>query len=326
MNKFIKLFSQTDTESIGAKIALLKKTANVKNLSLMFIKDRNLGIFTTTDTNNHNGAFGGTIIDINKWKILTHMTPKHKTVPYKNIKRDVVSQISAVYNINKVYDGTTCCIYPYYVNDELRWGISTYNGFDLTNTIRCGEKTYGQLINEILFDDTSPTFDPSEYLDSNFSYTIGFVHRNIHPMSSNTVPHRAWLYYAWDINNNKICNENPFKLPTYDAISSVYDKGDKITDLMLDDSMNDNNDFCGFLVKTRNINYFYESEYYYNLKNTFYVKIPNNVDKTRWIKYCMMYCVKNDYDMSYLEHNKSMYEYYKKIKEKMIPEYACQKN
>ena len=128
----------------------------------------------------------GMIIDCNTWEVLVIPagTPNHQ---FKGMIRD--------FNIYEACDGTTVTLY--YWNDT--WNIATSGAYDMSNVKWCGNKTYAEILFEVLskypeFVDTyklklvdgrlNMTLDPK------FSYTIGFRHHEFHQFKDDT--DRVW--------------------------------------------------------------------------------------------------------------------------------------
>jgi hypothetical protein len=124
----------------------------------------------------------GLVIDVEKWK--------QCNVPPIAFNKNLQSIDIKKYNIYKIIDGTVVTFYYW----KSKWNISTNNSYDVSSYYWMGNKTYAQIINDLmtrlypeavksngfeLIDSETITF---KKLNKEFSYTIGFRHHDFHPL------------------------------------------------------------------------------------------------------------------------------------------------
>ena len=143
----------------------------------------------------------GTVIDVNTWKVLAMPPPQ----PNSKFSRKTLKLSN--YEVAKIIDGTIVTLYYF----EDAWNISTVNGYDVSNITWIGSKTFAQLLydalseNKNLVESSGLSLDKDDgrlnftNLSTDYYYTIGFRHENIHP------PHnkmRCPRRVAWFVNSN----------------------------------------------------------------------------------------------------------------------------
>ncbi len=100
------------------------------------------------------------------------------------------------YKLYKVYDGTIINLY-YYNNS---WRISTNKAYDATNLIFIDNKTYLDVLNEIIVQ--YPNFNFNN-LDINKCYTMCFKYEKFHPFIENIHFNHNKLIFLQSIDMNK---------------------------------------------------------------------------------------------------------------------------
>jgi hypothetical protein len=153
---------------------------------IMFIANRFKSDFKNPMTFECNGLIVEYNKNKNKYKFL--VIPIQLFNSQKLVKSEIQKHYNLrEYNLYKVYDGTI--INLYYYNNE--WKISTNKAYDANNLIFISNKTYMDVLLEIL------TYYPQfsfENLDTNKCYTICMKYHQYHPFIEN-------LYHQ---NNNKL--------------------------------------------------------------------------------------------------------------------------
>lgn len=125
----------------------------------------------------------GIVVDVSDWKIIALPPP-----PF-NTKASLYRIKLSDYNISYVNEGTTITLY-YYNN---AWCIASTNGYDVSNLIWSGKKTYRQVFDEVLAEYPDFKWDA---LNKSVSYTIGFHHSEFHPFKGpNEKDKHAWMIY-----------------------------------------------------------------------------------------------------------------------------------
>lgn len=130
----------------------------------------------------------------NKFKVLSvppspPVTQYQSKYLYKHFGKDT--------EIIKANDGTTVTLY--YFNDK--WVISTHRGFEVNTYNWMAQKTYQDVIGEVLSEYPNFSYDK---LDTNKCYTFGFNHSDFHPFRENSTIDtkakvRAWFIQSVDL-------------------------------------------------------------------------------------------------------------------------------
>ena len=155
-----------------------------------------------------NVSNAGTVIDAQSWKVLAMPPPQPNPKFSRKYVNQIIADHSREYEVLKIIDGTIATLY-YYNN---AWCISTVNGYDVSNITWIGSKTFSELVMESLLENKKFTKATglSDKLDSagrlqfsklstDYYYTIGFRHENIHPPHANMkCPKRV----AWFVDSN----------------------------------------------------------------------------------------------------------------------------
>lgn len=207
-------------------------------------------------------------------------------------------QIGLIYNnfntstIINANDGTTVTIY-YYDN---KWIISTHRGFQVNKYHWFGEKTYEDVVNEVLAE-YKMSYDS---FDKNKCYTFGFNHNDFHPFMegrSKEGPNiRAWFIRSVDL---KKFNEGD---TMENCMSYTEDIGLPIqqpvkfnsVDEMLEKTKNAYDDYIetgvvnyGYIISIESKQYLIESSLMKNIRNIFYTnrfnKLESCFDKKKYI-------------------------------------------
>lgn len=111
----------------------------------------------------------GAVVEQETWKILS-IPPGEISAQFKNkqIEKDIHK-----YTIYEANDGTIITIY-YHID---KWCISSKKGYDVSNIKWRGDKTYKQILDEVL---TNCNYS-LDNLDKTKCYTLGFKHPDFHP-------------------------------------------------------------------------------------------------------------------------------------------------
>jgi hypothetical protein len=154
----------------------------------------------------------GVVIDSSTWKCIS----VHAAEFNRQYSPSVVNANISSYDIYDISDGTIVTLYPW----KGRIGISTSNGFDVSNIKWFSDMTYAEIIYDLmvrlypeaacevtLFKDENETYLMSNSLGS-MSHTIGFKHYKYHPLR--TDPERIWYISSYNANNFAPIRLNPF--------------------------------------------------------------------------------------------------------------------
>jgi hypothetical protein len=140
---------------------------------IIFNSNRSKSNFTNPVSFECNGLIVELDESSHKYKLLT-LPPENFNL--SKLKRNNINTFykQKVYNIFKIYDGTNVNLY--YYNDH--WVFSTTKGYDVNNLVFHNNKTYLEIINEILLN--YPNFDYNK-LDKNKCYSLIFKYYDYHP-------------------------------------------------------------------------------------------------------------------------------------------------
>lgn len=132
----------------------------------------------------------------NKFKTLS-VPPSPPVIQYQS--KFLYRHFGKDTNIIKANDGTTVTLYHF----NNKWVISTHRGFDVNTYNWIAQKTYQDVIDEVL--SAYPEFSYDK-LDIRKCYTLGFNHSDFHPFRENnqlkdSKPEvRAWFIQSVDLN------------------------------------------------------------------------------------------------------------------------------
>lgn len=200
-----------------------------------------------------------------------------------------------LYEIHKVYDGTNIGLY--YYNDK--WTISTVNGYDVNDLIFTNNKTYKEILDEILQD--YPHFSYNN-LDQNKCYSLIMKYNDFHPFQNNNY---VILLQSVDLielnieNKLKISFNDDIGLPCQSfeyknlSINELYKLNENSYKNYLKIGINNNsfNPHLGFILRSKNFNktkeysnIFSESVLMSYIRNMIYNKVNKinvNIIETR---------------------------------------------
>lgn len=167
-------------------------------------------------------------------------------------------------------DGTTVTLY--YFNNK--WVISTYRGYQVNDFIWAANKTYQEIVDEVL--NQYPGFS-YEKLDKKCAYSIGFNHYLFHPFQAEQKNITAWFIQSVDMEKFNDGNQNYAK---YDCdIGLPMQEVKKFSNLraLLESAKNAYKDYIdnktvnyGYLVKVKKRQYLVESSLLKNIRHIFY--------------------------------------------------------
>ena len=144
----------------------------------------------------------GVVLDTRNWTYLAK-PPRDFLSTNTAAKRVDKALAKDKYDIFQVLDGTTCTIYQY----ASMWCISTKRGYDVSTYKWMGDKTYAEILYELL--SANSAFVQTTGLElregrlafaclSNlYSYTVGFRHHNFHPFLAD--PRGIWNVQATEL-------------------------------------------------------------------------------------------------------------------------------
>jgi len=113
--------------------------------------------------------------------------PLQRYNPHPNMGRVAAKLAEGKYRVQPIRDGSIVTLYYY----NSRWRISSASGYDVTNVKWIGDKTYNEILDELL---------PADFyskLDNDKCYTVGFRHPSFHPLQ--TDPQCVWFMQSADL-------------------------------------------------------------------------------------------------------------------------------
>lgn len=188
---------------------------------------------------------GGVVVDVSNWNILAMPPPPFN--PRINISRVKLSN----YYVSYINEGTTITLY--YYNDK--WCIASTNGYDVSDLIWSGNKTYRQVFDEILVEYPDFKWDA---LDKNASYTIGFHHSEFHPFKGPSEKDKhAWLIYHTSKKVVSINNASLIGIPTQRQVTGVFDIHEliKMAKNSMEEFIEKKTVLYGFILRNKNDQY-----------------------------------------------------------------------
>ena len=198
---------------------VIENDINLESQRIMFIANR----FKSNFENPISFECNGLIIEYNKslnnYKFL--VIPIQLFNSQKLIKSEIENHYNNHnYNLYKVYDGTI--INLYYYNNE--WKISTNKAYDANNLLFISNKTYKDVLLEILNYYPDFSFDK---LDINKCYTICMKYHEFHPFIENLHYNNNKLVFLQSIDMNLFNNFQKLEINENDniglPISQKYD-------------------------------------------------------------------------------------------------------
>lgn len=173
------LSKNTCREATEGKFAHLN---NIKVGRVLLTSDRLRADFSRELTRQCNGV----VLEYPTWRLLSvpagMFNPKYRLA-------DVVSNIKD-YDVYDIKDGTTVTLYWH----NEKWCLSSTNGFDVSDYQWMGPSTYYVAFTSLMKNYPDFSFDK---LEKNKSYTIGFRHKEFHPLL--TDPQKMWFIQSCDI-------------------------------------------------------------------------------------------------------------------------------
>jgi hypothetical protein len=205
------------------------------------------------------------------------VTQYQSKILYKNFDKNT--------NIIKANDGTTVTLYYF----KSKWVISTHRGFDVNTYICVAQKTYQDIIDEVL--KQYPNFSYNN-LDTSKCYTFGFNHSDFHPFmenreykeeSKNNV--RAWFIQSVDLNKFNLSDPSyksytdDIGLPIQNTVAYqtlkqlFYITNNAYIDYVKNGTVN-----YGYLIKIGSRQYLVESSLLKNIRQIFYSNKFNQLE------------------------------------------------
>jgi len=186
------------------KTVIEKNEQTNKDFRIMFIGNRFKSDFNNPISFECNGIIFNYNRETNKFTTL--LIPVQLFNSQKLIRSEINDHIiNNDYELYKVYDGTIINIY-YYNNS---WRISTNKAYDATNLIFINNKTYSEVLNEILEQYKDFSFDK---LDINHCYTICFKYIDFHPFIENHFNPVNKIILIQSINMTKFNNDGKIEI------------------------------------------------------------------------------------------------------------------
>lgn len=264
---------------------VIENNDNLESNRVMFIANR----FKSNFENPMSFECNGLIINFNKtlnsYKFL--VIP----IPLFNSQKLIKSEIENHYNNNdfnlcKVYDGTI--INLYYYNNE--WKISTNKAYDVNNLYFISNKTYKDVLLEIL--NYYPDFK-FENLKINKCYTLCMKYHEFHPFIENLHYNNNKLVFLQSIdmdlfnNHNKLeINENEniglpisqkYDINNFQSLNAIYHSlNNEITRYKKEKHLTSYEPIFGIILRSKN---FLKTKNYSNIliESTLMTKIRNLV-------------------------------------------------
>lgn len=155
---------------------------------LSTIKCRN-----TLYSNNIQLECNGIVLELYTWKVLCIPSTFAQYIIPRNIKIS-----NKAYDMVEINDGTSINIYWY----KDKWCISTAHGYDVSS-IKWKNKTYSEILDDVLMNMDIKAGDFFNSLDKNSSYTFGFTHPDFHPIAAriaDKLHYNMWFVCSSEIN------------------------------------------------------------------------------------------------------------------------------
>lgn len=280
---------------------------------IMFIANRFKSNFDNPMSFECNGLIAEYNKSTNNYKFL--VVP----IPLFNSQKLIKSEIEYHYNLNeyklyKVYDGTI--INLYYYNNE--WKISTNKAYDANNLIFINNKTYKDILLEILTYYPEFSFD---VLDKNKCYTLCMKYYLYHPFIENINMNNNKLIFLqsvdmFEFNNNKklIINESEniglpisqqYDISQFESLTSIYNSlNNEITRFKKEKSSPNYEPIFGIILRSKN---FFQTKNYSSilLESNLMSKIRNLIYNHTFTKKLHFYNVLDKFNN--MEINKNYY-------------------
>lgn len=149
----------------------------------------------------------GLVIDINNWSILSIPPMTFNKNPITDYVRDNLKK----YDIFKIIDGTIVTIY--WCGKKSEWCISSSNGFDVSELCWMGERTYSEIIYDLLDTHSKETVLETganlindrlifKNLNKKYCYSIGLRTHDFHPIQLD--PETIWAVQRVNLNTYEI--------------------------------------------------------------------------------------------------------------------------
>lgn len=280
-------------------IKTVVESTNNDKKRVMFIANRFKSNFHNPMTQECNGLIFEYDNILNTYNFLVIPTELF------NSQRLNKSEISNLYNqdlfnIYPVYDGTI--INLYYYNGE--WKISTNKAYDANNLIFTNNKTFKNILDEIL--NSYPNFS-YDNLNKNKCYTLCMKYTGFHPFIENLHYNNNKLIiiqsvdmYEFNHNNKLIINENErigltecskYNMKSFQNLDNIYNiLNSEITRYKNEKHLEKYIPVFGFILRSKN---FSKTKNYSNilLESNLMVKIRNLIYNHSFIKKLNFYNV-----------------------------------
>ena len=266
---------------------------------IMFIANRFKSDFNNPMTKECNGLIFEYDNTLNTYNFLVIPTELFNSQPLNKSEIGYFYNQN-IYNIYPVYDGTI--INLYYYNNE--WKISTNKAYDANKLIFTNNKTYKDVLDEILT--AYPNFS-YDLLEKNKCYTLCMKYIQYHPFIENlhcnnnkVVLLQSVDLYEFNKNNKLVINENEnIELPncykvekgTFKNINNIYNiLNNEISRYKNEKNLSKYSPIFGFILRSTNFN---NTKNYSNilLESNLMVKIRNLIYNHSFIKNLNFYNV-----------------------------------
>ncbi len=237
--------------------------SNSNEMRVMFIANRFKSNFENPMSFECNGLILQYNKDTNKYKFL--VVPIQLFNSQKLIKTEIEKHFNMnEFNLYKVYDGTL--INLYYYNSE--WKISTNKAYDANNLLFINNKTYKDVLSEVLKFYPDFSFDR---LDTNKCYTLCMKYNEFHPFIENLHYNNNKLIFLqsvnmYEFNNNQklIVNENEiigipitqkYDMNNFQHLNQIYNSlNNEITRYKKEKHLANYEPIFGIILRSKNFN------------------------------------------------------------------------
>lgn len=183
------------------------------------------------------------------WSLLAKPVNTFKT----GVNEKYIDRHLHKYTVYKVNEGTT--VNMYYYNGS--WRISSSRGYDVTELVWNGKKTYKEVLKEVLYKYSILYDEFLEALDKNASYTFGFKHPDFHPFwdGKDTGQYNFWFIQKFHNKDGVVPMGEKLKKLRVDG-QTIEEKPGNIRTLFkklgnsLDDFLETKNVLYGYILRT----------------------------------------------------------------------------
>lgn len=225
--------------------------------------------------------FSGAIIQFDGEKYVpVSIPPRPPSTEYTN--QELITVLDDQHTVvREARDGSTVTLYWH----KDKWVISTHKGYEVNKFTWFG-RTWQEVLDEV-FAKVLPGFDYNQ-LDKDHCYTLGFKHSAFHPFrekydGNNIVECSAWFIRSVNMKTFDINRENSSDLSDLkpqNIVNRTYHQLIMDAKFAADSFGETGHANYGYIVTNNGKNYLIESMLMKGIRNIFYSKRFNNLDKS----------------------------------------------